>query len=529
MKRQLAVAGVLTVIVAADVVLSRVMLPEAGVLKTGQTKCWPATGINDPEIPCAGTGQDGELQLGIARTYTDNGDGTITDHVTGLVWEKLVSQDFAANPGDLHDADNTFNPWTAAFQKIADLNAANFAGYNDWRLPNIKELRSLVFFGRSTPAIDATFNDVAANSRTRPTGTYWSSTTFPSQPFQAWSVAFSTGVSSLNPKTAAANNFCCFVRAVRGPDASPVTGAVLDTGQTRCWDSGGAEIACAGTGQDGEFQTGVAQNYADNGDGTIIDQATGLMWEKLGGLDFVADFSNPHDVDNNTYTWAQAFQKVADLNAAGFAGHSDWRLPNIMELESLAVFGKVTSRPPGAHIPAVDQAFDNGSDSFTRTNGYWSSTTGLSLTGQANSVNFLHGGVFFQFKTQPFANGAVRAVRGPVAVGAADVSGSIGIIFGGFTLNPITRRYAQTVTLRNDSAGTITGPISLVLDSLSSNASLLNASGHTAVTVPSGSPYVNANTNLAPGASVSIGLQFSNPSHAAITYQTRVLAGSGSR
>ena len=102
----------------------------------------------------------------------------------------------------------------------------------------------------------------------------------------------------------------------------------------------------------------------------------------------------------------------------------------------------------------------------------------------------------------------------------------MGITSGGFTLNPTTRRYAQTVTLRNGSAGTITGPISLVLDSLSSNATLLNARGHTVVTVPSGSPYVNANTNLAPGASISIGLQFSNPSHTAITYQARVLAGS---
>ena len=52
MRRQLAVAGVLSVIIAADVVRSRVMLPEAGVLKTGHTNCWPTIGINDPPIPC---------------------------------------------------------------------------------------------------------------------------------------------------------------------------------------------------------------------------------------------------------------------------------------------------------------------------------------------------------------------------------------------------------------------------------------------------------------------------------------------
>ena len=438
----LAIVGLFTL---AGVALgTQAIDPPAEVLKTGQTKCWPYSGINDPEIPCAGTGQDGDFQTGVARSYTDNGDRTITDNATGLMWEKLVNQDSAPNTSDVHDADNPYNPWTAAFQKVAELNAANFAGHSDWRLPNNKELRSLVFFGRSSPSIDSAFNNVGANSRTRP-GTYWSSTTFPSQPFQAWSVGFTTGVSSLIPKTSAANNFCCFVRAVRGPVESPAAGAVLKTAQTQCWDSAGTEITCGGTGQDGEFQRGVAQSYSDNGDGTITDRATGLMWKKLGNFDFVANLSDPHDVDNNTYTWAQAFQKIGDLNTANFAGHMDWRLPNVMELESLAVFGKVTSRRPGPEIPAVEQTFDNGTDSFTRSNGYWSSTTGLSLTGQANGVNFLQGGVFFQSKTQPFANGAVRAVRGPVDVAApTDVSGSISVARGPYVLNPVTRRYAQS-------------------------------------------------------------------------------------
>jgi hypothetical protein len=505
--------------------------PPAGVLKTGQTKCWPTTGINDPEIPCAGTGQDGEFQIGLARSYTDNADGTITDNATGLMWEKLVNQDFTPNASDLHDADNPYNPWAAALQKIADLNAANFAGYSDWRLPNIKELRSLAFFGASNPAIDSAFNNAGANSRTRP-ATYWSSTTFPSQPFLAWAVGFTTAVSSLIPKTSAANNFCCFVRAVRGPVASVAPGSVLKTGQTQCWDSAGTEITCPGTGQDGEFQKGVAQSYSDNGADTITDRATGLMWEKLGNLDFVANLSDPHDVDNNTYTWAQAFQKIADLNTANFAGHMDWRLPNVMELESLAVFGKVTSRRPGPEIPAVDQPFDNGTDSFTRSNGYWSSTTGLSLTGQANAVSFLQGGVFFQSKTQPFANGAVRAVRGPVdtvCTCATDVSGSISVVRGPFVLNPVTRRYAQTVTLTNTSTAIIAAPISLVLDNLASTATLYNATGVTEDMLPAGSPYINANTSLGPGQRVSITLQFTAANTSAISYDTRVLAGPGSR
>src|SRR5262245_22672008 len=113
---------------------------------------------------------------------------------------------------------------------------------------------------------------------------------------------------------------------------------------------------------------------------------------------------------------------------------------------------------------------------------------------------------------------------------AAEVTSSIGITYGGVTLNPMTRRYVQSVTLRNNSAATIVGPISLVLDKLSSNVSLYNASGITALVLPAGSPYVNANVvNLAAGQSVVIQLQFTNPGNMVFSYDARVLAGPGSR
>src|SRR5262245_21207477 len=113
---------------------------------------------------------------------------------------------------------------------------------------------------------------------------------------------------------------------------------------------------------------------------------------------------------------------------------------------------------------------------------------------------------------------------------AAEVTSSIGITYGGVTLNPMTRRYVQSVTLRNNSAATIVGPISLVLDKLSSNVSLYNASGITALVLPAGSPYVNANVvNLAAGQSVVIQLQFTNPGNIVFSYDARVLAGPGSR
>ena len=109
------------------------------------------------------------------------------------------------------------------------------------------------------------------------------------------------------------------------------------------------------------------------------------------------------------------------------------------------------------------------------------------------------------------------------------VTGSIGITYGGVTLNPMTRRYVQTVTLRNNSAATIAGPISLVLDKLSPNVTLYNASGTTALVLPAGSPYLNASTDLGAGQSVSLQLQFTNPGNIVFSYDARVLAGPGSR
>lgn len=112
---------------------------------------------------------------------------------------------------------------------------------------------------------------------------------------------------------------------------------------------------------------------------------------------------------------------------------------------------------------------------------------------------------------------------------AADVTSSVGVTLSGVMLNPITRRWGQTATLRNNSAATIAGPISLVLDNLTASVALANASGTTNLLLPSGSRYINAATNLAPGQSVSLQLQFTNPGNVAFSYEPRVLAGAGSR
>ena len=190
--------------------------PTAGaLLATNQVSCWDGTGAL---VPCGGTGQDGELQFGLPRTYTDNGDGTIGDPQTGLTWEKLSDDD------TIHDRDTTYT-WSDAFTRISDLNASGFAGHNDWRLPNVVELASIVSYARTNPAILPAFIvpdcipgcTILTCSCTR-AGAYWTSTTSQQPGFQtvAWTVDFFNGGWSRGGKSGMG-----YVRAVRGGAGVP--------------------------------------------------------------------------------------------------------------------------------------------------------------------------------------------------------------------------------------------------------------------------------------------------------------------
>jgi len=112
---------------------------------------------------------------------------------------------------------------------------------------------------------------------------------------------------------------------------------------------------------------------------------------------------------------------------------------------------------------------------------------------------------------------------------AANVSAQVQVTRSGFGYNFAIQRFVQTVTLKNISGSPLASPISLALDNLSSNATLYTPTGATACAAPAGSPFINWLSSLAPGASASIVLQFTNPTKAGITYATRVLAGSGGR
>ena len=144
------------------------------VLKTGQTAVYQ-------------TGDDGTYQEGIARSYTrDDVNGTVMDNATGLMW-----QDNASPTGD----------WATAGTYCDGL---SLDGHDDWRLPTIKELRTLVDKSRVNPSIDPTFQSVTLYG-------YWSSTTYAGDSSGAWLVVFSNGFDNVLHKS---NSY--YVRCVRG-------------------------------------------------------------------------------------------------------------------------------------------------------------------------------------------------------------------------------------------------------------------------------------------------------------------------
>ena len=154
----------------------------SGLPDTGQTTCYDP---NRNVIDCASDtcpGQDGFYATGCPSEgrFVDNGDGTVTGTCTGLMWQ----QDTADTNGDgqIDDADQL--QWCNALAYCENL---TFAGHDDWRLPNIRELQSIVDYGRSRPSIDPVFGALS----TFPF--YWSSTSLALSPIIAWYVVFFVG------------------------------------------------------------------------------------------------------------------------------------------------------------------------------------------------------------------------------------------------------------------------------------------------------------------------------------------------
>jgi hypothetical protein len=185
---------------------------------TGQKTSFPPT----LKLTDAPVRDDGLVRAGGALSYQNNGDGTITDLNTGLMWEQKI-RDIVGGEG-LHHVGRVF-PWDSAAPTIWDwLEGVNteggtgLGGHNDWRIPNVKELQSIVDYGTFNPAVGPAFNNgpgidpcsVAECSLTA-SGDYWSATTFASNLAVAWIVNFDGGNVDVDNKSGTN-----FVRAVRG-------------------------------------------------------------------------------------------------------------------------------------------------------------------------------------------------------------------------------------------------------------------------------------------------------------------------
>ena len=141
--------------------------------------------------------------------------------------------------------------------------------------------------------------------------------------------------------------------------------------------------------------------------------------------------------------------------------------------------------------------------------------------------------VTFRFQDASGNIGTATSQVTVVPACAANVTGLVKVARGGLLQNRTTGRFVQTVTVTNTSTAPIDGPVSLVLDSLSLNATLYAPVGVTGCAAPTGSSYVAVNAGvdgiLSPGETGSVVLEFVNPSKLIIAYTTRVLAGPGAR
>ena len=310
--------------------------------------------ISSPTQSNAFYGQDATYS-GNKPSYTDNGDGTITDNNTGLMWQQDMGSKIS---------------YDDAFTKASGL---TLGGYSDWRVPTIKELYSLINFtgkvkGASvidffidTHYFNQPIGDKSIGEREIDAQT-WSGTEYVGLTMHSDKTIFGVnfvdgrikGYPKFNPRNATPNKM--YFRLVRG-------------------------------------NTSYGKNsFIDNGDGTITDLATGLMWQQ-------AD-------DGNTRDWANSLSYAEDISLAGY---NDWRLPNAKELQSIVDY---TRAPAVTNSAAIDPlffatTFDDPDGNPGQYGYYWTGTTHL------DGSNPYSGAVYLAFgEAQGEMNGELMDVHG---------------------------------------------------------------------------------------------------------------------
>lgn len=335
MKRSILVSSMTALLAATSIVPApaATTLPYA-IVDTGQTSSFNDTAkISASNATQSYPGQDADHD-GAQPSYLDNGDGTITDLVTGLMWQKSYSE----------------ASWQDAQDEASNLTTG---GYSDWRVPTIKELYSLIQFtgnqGRGNPSSTtvpgdaAPFIDASVFDFDYPTSGRYIDVQF---------------ITSTLYTSTVMNGAECFF------------GVNFADGRIKCYPT------TTSRHEGGDWQvryvrgnTDYGQNsFIDTGDGTIADTATGLMWTKLDSGD--AALAGSRD---GAMSWQEALQFA---EGSTYAGYDDWRLPNAKELQSLVDY---TRSPDATGSAAIDPVFET--TSVTNAAGekdwpeFWTSTS----------------------------------------------------------------------------------------------------------------------------------------------------------
>ncbi len=310
----------------------------AGLLPdTNQSVCYN----NSSEITCPspGTsfyGQDAQYD-GNQPSYHANGDGTVTDLNTGLMWQQ--------DPGDKMTYD----------QAAAGADTFNLAGHDDWRLPTIKELYSLILFSGGDPS------------------SYPGSDPTALTPFMdADTFAFEYGNTSAGERLIDSQwvTSNVYLDTVMGGDEC-FFGVNFADGRIKCYPTAPFKTYFA-IHVRGSY--GYGENvFNNNGDGTVTEQGTGLMWQQ--------------DDNGSGIIWEDALGYCEDLT---LGGKSDWRLPHAKELQSIVDY----SRSPGTtSSAAIDPVFHvtpiQNEAGQTDYPCYWTGTTHGDWQGGGNSAAYV--------------------------------------------------------------------------------------------------------------------------------------------
>ena len=312
---------------------------------TGQTACYDDT--REIECPEAGLEYHGQDAQTASRSFSfrDNGDGTVSDNVTGLLWQKSPDTD---GNGLLDAADKLSFDQAQSYCDNLEL-----AGHSDWQLPNIKALYSLIDFtgidpsgyggtdtSSLTPFIDTDYFEFAYGDT-------------------------DAGERIIDAQFASSTQYVATVSEELLFGVNFADGRIKGYGLSLNGADKTFNVYCVHGGE------GYGSNdFVDNGDGTVSDQSTSLMWaQQDSGIDVPAGLN-----------WEETLVWVEFKNAEAYLGYSDWRLPNVKELQSLLDYSR---SPDTTGSAAIDPLFEvtgiineAGQEDFPM---YWSGTTHANL------------------------------------------------------------------------------------------------------------------------------------------------------